>query len=89
VHALSTAGFEVWQSQLDEPVLTEITVDAQNKIYVGTTTKLCSLNPGGALSWSYPTGKLDGDLDTLPVIGADGTLYYAGGSGYLYAFQDP
>ncbi len=87
--ALDPQGAVKWQSQLGEPVLTELTVDAGGNVYAGTTTQVASIDPQGAVRWSYPTGPLAKDVETMPVLGMDGTLYYAGGSGHLYALQDP
>jgi outer membrane protein assembly factor BamB len=58
----------------------------------GAQPALClAMNPDGTVKWTYeipPTGEtIPADSYTSPAIGADGTIYFAAESGYIFALD--
>ncbi|MBN2715163.1 MAG: PQQ-like beta-propeller repeat protein [Deltaproteobacteria bacterium] len=61
-----------------------ITTDRQGYVYFGGRDGFVyCLNPKGQLVWKHQT---DDQVDSGPVLGADGTLYVGSDDGRLYAF---
>jgi len=83
VFALSPTGVPEWTFSSAAPVgMAQLAaaIGADGTVYVGTA----ALTPTGMLQWAVG----DPPFESLPAIGADGTLYFAhdsAGSGYLYA----
>ena len=60
-------------------------IDGNGTIYVGSEDyKLYTLNPNGALKWTYPT---TGGICSSPAIGHDGTIYVGSRDHNLYAIK--
>lgn len=60
-------------------------VDAESYVYFGARDhSVYCLDPDGKKVWSYRTGD---QVDSSPVLGADGVLYIGSDDGRLYAFD--
>ncbi len=84
LHALSPAGAELWSYPADggaNPGLSNA-----GTIYCSGGGGFSALNPDGTLKWSYATGSAA--LPASPVIGADGSVFIAGGDNTFYALTD-
>lgn len=79
LYALSPAGAKLWEFQAQDRIDSSPALDAQGRIYFGSTDKnVYALEPDGTQVWAYTTG---GDLSmSSPALGPDGTVYI--GSAY-------
>ncbi len=76
--ACSVPGSEQWCYPLAGAVTTPA-VAPDGTVYVAGGTTVYSLQPSGALNWSYATGQQTGDR--VVSVASDGTVYYVAGIG--------
>lgn len=79
VVALARAdGAVQWTTALGDRVYTAPLVVDDGTVYAGTDAKkLVALDPNGKIRWRL---DVDGEADTSPVLGRDGTIVFAAGS---------
>jgi outer membrane protein assembly factor BamB len=86
----SQTGSEKWRYHIEPGegsfygIQSGALVDSEGYIYFGGRDHyITCLSPGGTLVWRY---KTDGQVDSSPVLGPDGTLYVGSDDKRLYAF---
>ncbi len=60
-------------------------IDKNGTIYLGAGHKLYAVRPDKTIRWTFEAGN---NIST-PAIGANGTIYFGAGDGYLYAVGRP
>lgn len=94
LHAINPdTGIGVWSTDLapgknPNPVYTSPAIASDGTIYIGTandTDNFIALNPDGTIKWNLPIGD---NVDSTPVIGVNGIIYFAADNGKIYAVED-
>jgi outer membrane protein assembly factor BamB len=86
IYGIYPNGTEKWRYYIGESESTPA-IDVNGVLYIGTiwggTNYLHAIySRNGTQKWQYSVGN---DIDSSPVIGADGTIYFGDWSGYVHA----
>ena len=94
-------GTQIWEYTLPSGVTFEGSTPAigsDGTIYIGATDgNLYAISPSGTLDWTYSAGGsppggysfYGTGIESSPLIGPDGTIYFGSENGYLYALTPP
>lgn len=88
IYAIYSNGTMKWAYPTYDIIESTPAIDENGVIYIGTIWGMPNYlhaiySNNGTLKWIYPVGS--NDIDSSPVIGADGTIYFADWSGYVHA----
>jgi len=66
----------------------DVAIGRDGTLYAGTN-KFYAINPDGSYKWSFslPTNPNGINMDNVPAIGSDGTIYFGTATGELYALD--
>jgi len=80
-------GNERWRWHNDRNTLCKAAISADGTVYGATWDSYIRAIDieDGSLKWSYDTGNW---IESNPMIGDDGTLYFGSNDGKMYAFRD-
>jgi outer membrane protein assembly factor BamB len=81
LHALGATGVHNWSYPADGGA--NVALNTAGTIYCTGGGSLNAFDPDGTLKWSYPCGSAA--VPASPAIGADGTVYIAGGDNTFFA----
>lgn len=84
LYAVSPEGYINWKRKLDLPVNSKAIIGHNGDIYLPIGHCLYAVTPDNTIKWIYETS---GGGIGVPAIGADGTIYFSCGDGYLYALS--
>ena len=92
LYAFDDKGLQIWRVHLRGQMLGSPVVDPDGNIYVGVSlekrgedsrgTLVCVKGTSQAVSWEYEAGAA---IESTPVIGDDGTVYFGDNDGVVHA----
>lgn len=99
LYAVYPTGILKWRifAGKDRPVRASVAIDEDGTVYAATKAfshrqpaELLSISPLGVINWRYPLESVHftpDDAYSTPAIGADGTIYVAAETGFVYALN--
>ncbi len=81
------SGSIYWEMEMQDGVISGISIDINNKIYVGTYQylgKFYKIDSDGKILWTFNTSE---NNPTASLIDHRGTIYFGSADGYLYALN--
>ena len=94
LYAFDDKGQQIWRVHLRGQMLGSPVIDAEGNVYVGVSlekrgeesrgTLVCVKGTSQAVSWEYDAGAA---IESTPVIGDDGTLYFGDNDGVIHALD--
>ena len=94
LYAFDDKGQQIWRVHLRGQMLGSPVVDGEGNIYVGVSlekrgeesrgTLVCVKGTSQAISWEYEAGAA---IESTPVIGDDGMLYFGDNEGVIHALD--
>ena len=95
LYGFSTEGEELWKTPTPGRVLGSPIIDGKNRVLVGVSRETSGTATGGALAcfdlrrrtWQWEAAAR-GPVESTPVVGANGTIYFGDNAGYVHAVND-
>ncbi len=95
LYGFSAEGEELWKTPTPGRVLGSPVIDGKNRVLVGVTRETSGAATGGALAcfdlrsrtWQWEAAAR-GPVESTPVAGADGTIYFGDNAGQVHAVNE-
>ncbi len=99
VYAVYPTGILKWRVAVQDirPVRSSPVIGADGTVYVGTKAashrrpaEVLSISPEGSINWRYTVESIHftpDDVYSTPAVGADGLIYFAAETGFVYALN--